>query len=160
MLIFCSTFSQIGFYGDRYLIWIRPTNYSWAVLGCNALLLSPRLRDATFHPSFLWKAHSVPVSLFYFSHPHPKGLGKIWRLCSWSQLLKIAAPKAESVTHLKLTCCFLQKIKGFLFLFVVVGCLLYIDCLLWSWVPLSFRAVAIFQDMQPKSCARFPQLVL
>lgn len=120
--------------------------------------MSPRLIDAILHPSFLRKAHSVPVSLFYFSHPPQKGTGENLKAL---QLVTISQNRSTECHTLKADLLFSPKNQRlFVFVYGYVGYLLYIDCLLWSWVSLSFRAVAIFQDLQPESRAHFLQLVL
>lgn len=101
------------------------------------------------HPSFLRKAHSVPMSLFSFSHHPKKDWEKSEGFAVGHNRSKSQHPKRR-VSHLMLTCCFLQKNERlFVFAYGYVGCVcvcvLYKDCLLWSWVPLSFRAVAFFK---------------
>lgn len=128
MLIFCSTFDQIGFYGDRCLIWICPTYYSWAVLGCNAFLLSQRLRDVILHPSFLWKAHSVPVSLFYFSHPLKRTGENLKAL----QLVTIGQNCSTECHTLKADLLFSPKNQR-----------LFCFCLWLCWVSIVYRLPAL-----------------
>lgn len=101
------------------------------------------------------------MSLFHFSHPPPKRTGENLKALQLVTIGQNRSTKSRECHTLKADLLFSPKDQRlFVFVYGYVGYLLYIDCLLWSWVPLSFRAVAVFQDMQPESCARFPQLVL